>query len=58
MAMLKNRLSKLETKLGVNVTIEDILKVLHDRKKGIACETEWQRIQSSRIWEKISELVY
>ena len=27
MAMLKNRLSKLESKLGVNVTIEDILKV-------------------------------
>jgi len=57
MAMLKNRLLKLETKLGVNVTIEDILKVLHDRKKGIVCEAEWQRIQSSRIWEKISELL-
>ena len=58
MTMLRNRLSKLESKLGMNVTIEDILKVLHDRKKGIVCEAEWQRIQSSRIWEKISELVY
>ncbi|PXW85768.1 hypothetical protein C8R34_1171 [Nitrosomonas sp. Nm84] len=36
MAMLKNRLSKLETKLGVNVTIKDILKVLHCQS---ACKT-------------------
>ena len=57
MTMLKNRLSKLESKLGVNFTIEDILKVLHDRKKGIRCETEWQRIQSSRTWEDISHLI-
>ena len=57
MAMLKNRLSKLESKLGVNVTIEDILKALHDRKKGIACEAEWRRIQSSRTWKEVSELL-
>ena len=57
MTMLRNRLSKLESQLGVNVTIEDILKVLHDRKKGIACEAEWRRIQSSRTWKEISELM-
>lgn len=57
MAMLKNRLLKLESKLGVNVTIEDILKVLHDRKRGIDCEIEWRRIQSSRTWKKLSELL-
>lgn len=56
MAMLKNRLLKLETKLGVNVTIEDILRVLHDRKKGNVCETEWQRIQSSRLWIEVGKL--
>jgi len=57
MTMLRNRLSKLESQLGVNVTIEDILKVLHDRKKGIDCEAEWRRIQSSRTWKEISELL-
>ena len=57
MAMLKNRLSKLESKLGVKVTIEDILKVLHDRKKGIACEAEWQRIQASRRWKEVNQIL-
>lgn len=57
MTLLKNRLSKLESKLGVNVTIEDILKVLHDQKKGIACEAEWQRIKSSRAWKDIRHLI-
>lgn len=54
--MLKNWLSKLESKLDVNVTIEDILKVLHDRKKGIVCEVEWQRIQSFKTWIALKQL--
>ena len=57
MAMLKNRLLKLENKLGVKVTIEDILKVMHDRKKGIDCEAEWRRIQSSRTWSALYQLI-
>ena len=56
MAMLKNRLSKLENKLGIIVTIEDILKVMHDRKKGIDCEIEWRRIQASKTWKRINKL--
>ena len=56
MAMLKNRLSKLENKLSRKVTIEDILKVMHDRKKGIDCEVEWRRIQTSKIWKRINKL--
>lgn len=56
MAMLKNRLLKLENKLGVKVTIEDILKVMHDRKKGIDCEAEWRRIQASKAWKRINKL--
>ena len=55
--MLRNRLSKLESKLGVNVTIEDILRVLHDRKKGNACEAEWRHIQTSKTWKEISQLL-
>lgn len=54
--MLKNRLLKLESKLGVSVTIEDILKVLHDRKKGIDCEAEWRHIQASKAWKRINKL--
>ena len=55
--MLKNRLSKLENKLGIKVTIEDILKVMHDRKKGIDCEVEWRRIQASRTWSALCQLI-
>lgn len=57
MTILKNRLSKLESESGVNVTIEDILKVLHDRKQGIACEVEWRRIQASKTWKEINRLL-
>lgn len=57
MAMLKNRLSKLGNKLGVKVTIEDILKVMHDRKKGIDCEVECRRIQASKEWKRINKLL-
>lgn len=56
MTILKNRLSRLESKLGMKVTIEDILKVMHDRKKGIDCEVEWRRIQASKEWKKINKL--
>lgn len=57
MTILKNRLSKLESKLGLKVTIEDILKVIHDRKKGINCEAEWRRIQASNTWKRINKLL-
>ena len=56
MTILKNRLSKLENKLGIKVTIEDILKVMHDRKKGIDCEVEWRRIQASKEWKRMNKL--
>lgn len=57
MTILKNRLSRLESKLGMKVTIEDILKVMHDRKKGIDCEVEWRRIQASRTWSALYQLI-
>lgn len=56
MTILRNRLSKLESESGVNVTIEDILKVLHDRKQGIDCEAEWRRIQASKTWIALKQL--
>lgn len=53
----KSRLSKLESQMGINITFEDIIKVLHDRKKGIECDTEWKRIQSSSTWEYLQYLM-
>lgn len=54
---LKIRLSKLESCLGINVTFEDVLRVLHDQKKGIACDAEWQRIRSSGTGREILYLM-
>lgn len=56
MTMLKKRLSKLESRLSAKITIEDILKVLHDRKKGIDREDEWRRIQASKLWSEVNKL--
>ena len=54
---MKNRLSKLESQIGIKVRFEDIIKVLHDRKKGMACDREWHRIQSSQTWKEIYQLL-
>lgn len=54
---IKNRVSRLETSLGFEITFEDIVKVLHDRKNGIVCDVEWQRIQSSSTWKYLQYIM-
>lgn len=55
MAMLKNRLSKLESKLGVNVTIEDVLRLI--RFKDSLNPEERHRITSSSKYQQITNFL-
>lgn len=55
MAMLKNRLSKLESKLGVNITIEDVLRLI--RFKDSLNPEEQHRITSSSKYQQITNFL-
>lgn len=55
MAMLKNRLSKLESKLDVNVTIEDVLRLI--RFKDSLNPEEQHHITSSSKYQQITNFL-
>lgn len=52
MAMLKNRLSKLENKLDKKVMIEDIIQLV--RYKDSLCAKEQNRIISSDLFQQLN----
>ena len=54
MAMLKNRLSKLENKLGKKVIIEDIIRFV--RHKDSLCIKEQNRIITSNLYYYLCNL--
>lgn len=58
MAMLKNRLSKLENKLDKKVMIEDIIRLV--RHKDSLCDKEQNRIISSDLFQQLNnpKLIY
>lgn len=56
MAFLKNRITKLETSLGTNITYEDVLRLI--RYKDSLTPQEQQRIISSKIYEQITNFLH
>lgn len=55
MTMLRNRLSKLESQLGVNVTIEDILRLI--RFKDSLSLEEQNRITTSNKYQQVCSFI-
>lgn len=52
--MLKRRIVALESKTTKEVSVEEFLRVLIDKKKGIpVSEEEWQRVKVSSIYKFI-----
>jgi|CXWL01.1.fsa_nt_gi hypothetical protein len=49
--MLTNRIKRLENKLKINITIEDIIRLI--RNKDLLTQNEQHRIISSKLYQQM-----